>query len=252
VTLQEWDKLWAINKRIIDPVCPRHTAVRAAGRVRLRLGNGPAEPEVVTVPKHKKHPPAGVKASTRTQVRQFRSTSLCCLVGPTPVCRFSVAGLRLWRCASACLDRLLGDPSWHTVIHVRQMQRRGMLFLHAIAWVTRVTVIYLVGDLHIKWRRLCGRMSTCIILRKAMSSIGPCAGDMAGAGGCAADQRWGRGHSHGLGQCHRAGVSCLHARTRKHMHPHMSSFTKSMQVFSRPMRDCKWDVCFPTSSSFLM
>ncbi len=23
VTLQEWEKLWSINKRIIDPVCPR-------------------------------------------------------------------------------------------------------------------------------------------------------------------------------------------------------------------------------------
>ena len=24
VTLQEWEKLWSINKRIIDPVCPRY------------------------------------------------------------------------------------------------------------------------------------------------------------------------------------------------------------------------------------
>ena len=66
--MQEWDKIWAINKRIIDPVCPRHTAVKAAGRARLRLNNGPAEPEIVTVPRHKKYPPAGVKATTRTQV----------------------------------------------------------------------------------------------------------------------------------------------------------------------------------------
>ncbi len=27
VTLQEWEKLWSINKRIIDPVCPRSTEV---------------------------------------------------------------------------------------------------------------------------------------------------------------------------------------------------------------------------------
>lgn len=27
VTYQEWDKIWSINKRLIDPVCPRHTAV---------------------------------------------------------------------------------------------------------------------------------------------------------------------------------------------------------------------------------
>ncbi|KAK1556065.1 hypothetical protein Q3G72_035372 [Acer saccharum] len=27
LNLMEWDKLWTINKKIIDPVCPRHTAV---------------------------------------------------------------------------------------------------------------------------------------------------------------------------------------------------------------------------------
>jgi glutamyl-tRNA synthetase len=25
--LLEWDKLWAINKKVIDPVAPRHTAI---------------------------------------------------------------------------------------------------------------------------------------------------------------------------------------------------------------------------------
>ncbi len=39
--LQEWEKLWTINKRLIDPVAPRHTAVTAAGRVLLTLSNGP-------------------------------------------------------------------------------------------------------------------------------------------------------------------------------------------------------------------
>lgn len=46
VTLQEWDKIWSINKRIIDPVCPRHTAIAATARVPLRLTNGPGKPEV--------------------------------------------------------------------------------------------------------------------------------------------------------------------------------------------------------------
>ena len=128
VTLQEWEKLWSINKRIIDPVCPRcarfspicswvrldcilkegcclffsvkqfgavaswgpfyggivmimglgcssenpplcrHTAIKNEGRVLLHLKDGPSEPEVVSVPKHKKYPPAGTKATTRTRV----------------------------------------------------------------------------------------------------------------------------------------------------------------------------------------
>jgi glutamyl-tRNA synthetase len=25
--LMEWEKIWAINKRIIDPICPRYSAV---------------------------------------------------------------------------------------------------------------------------------------------------------------------------------------------------------------------------------
>lgn len=68
---QEWDKIWSMNKRIIDPVCPRHTGLLQQGLVPVDLVNGPTEPEVVTVPKHKKHPPAGVKASIRTKVWCF-------------------------------------------------------------------------------------------------------------------------------------------------------------------------------------
>jgi hypothetical protein len=46
VTFQEWDKIWSINKRLIDPVCPRHTAVETRARVPVQLINGPADPEV--------------------------------------------------------------------------------------------------------------------------------------------------------------------------------------------------------------
>ncbi|GAB4821570.1 hypothetical protein N2152v2_008616 [Parachlorella kessleri] len=66
VTYQEWDKIWTINKKVIDPVCPRHTAVEVTGKVPVRLTNGPAEPEFVTIPRHKKYPPAGKKAQLRT------------------------------------------------------------------------------------------------------------------------------------------------------------------------------------------
>ena len=59
-----WEKLWTLNKRIIDPVCPRHTAVEAhrtlltlSGVEGLGGGGGASR----AVPRHKKHPPAGEK-----------------------------------------------------------------------------------------------------------------------------------------------------------------------------------------------
>eukprot|EP00775_Hariotina_reticulata_P007441 gene7441-7651_t len=61
VTYQEWDKIWTINKKLIDPVCPRHTAVEAAGRVLVTLAGAPSSPEVVDIPRHKKCAAAGTK-----------------------------------------------------------------------------------------------------------------------------------------------------------------------------------------------
>lgn len=49
----EWEKLWAINKRIIDPICPRYSAVKIEKASRIVIENGPKEPEVVTVPMNK-------------------------------------------------------------------------------------------------------------------------------------------------------------------------------------------------------
>ncbi|VVB09995.1 unnamed protein product [Arabis nemorensis] len=67
LNLMEWDKIWSINKKIIDPVCPRHTAVIEKGRVLLTLTNGPNEPFVRLIPKHKKFKGAGEKATTFTK-----------------------------------------------------------------------------------------------------------------------------------------------------------------------------------------
>uniref|UniRef100_A0A0C9RN52 glutamate--tRNA ligase n=1 Tax=Wollemia nobilis TaxID=56998 RepID=A0A0C9RN52_9CONI len=67
LNLMEWDKLWTINKKIIDHVCPRHTAVFENGRVLLSLTNGPEEPFVKIVPRHKKYEGAGMKATTFTK-----------------------------------------------------------------------------------------------------------------------------------------------------------------------------------------
>lgn len=63
----EWDKLWTINKKIIDPVCPRHTAVIEERRVLLTLSNGPEKPFVRIIPRHKKYEGAGEKATTFTR-----------------------------------------------------------------------------------------------------------------------------------------------------------------------------------------
>lgn len=60
----EWDKLWNINKKIIDPVCPRHTAIIEEGRVVLTLVDGPLTPFVRIIPRHKKYEGAGEKATT--------------------------------------------------------------------------------------------------------------------------------------------------------------------------------------------
>ncbi|XP_065852298.1 glutamate--tRNA ligase, cytoplasmic [Euphorbia lathyris] len=67
LNLMEWDKLWSINKKIVDPVCPRHTAVVEENRVLLTLTDGPEKPFVRIIPKHKKYEGAGEKATTYTK-----------------------------------------------------------------------------------------------------------------------------------------------------------------------------------------
>lgn len=67
LNLMEWDKLWTLNKKIIDPVCPRHTAVIEERRVLLTLTNGPDKPFVRIMPRHKKYEGAGEKATTYTK-----------------------------------------------------------------------------------------------------------------------------------------------------------------------------------------
>jgi len=67
---QEWDKLWTINKKIIDPVAPRHTAVALApAPVRLTIQDAPAQQQEVETPLHKKNPDLGTKTTILAQVR---------------------------------------------------------------------------------------------------------------------------------------------------------------------------------------
>ncbi|KAF9593617.1 hypothetical protein IFM89_024301 [Coptis chinensis] len=67
LNLMEWDKLWTINKKLIDPVCARHTGVLEQKRVLLTLVDGPEKPFVRIIPRHKKFEGAGSKATTYTR-----------------------------------------------------------------------------------------------------------------------------------------------------------------------------------------
>jgi glutamyl-tRNA synthetase len=60
----EWDKFWSTNKRHIDPVAPRFTALeRGAVPLTLVGGDGlPAAPEARALPLHAKNAAAGEKA----------------------------------------------------------------------------------------------------------------------------------------------------------------------------------------------
>lgn len=57
----EWSVLWALNKKIIDPICPRFTAIDSPKAVKVNIIDGPSEPEIQTKPKHKKNPDCGTK-----------------------------------------------------------------------------------------------------------------------------------------------------------------------------------------------
>lgn len=57
----EWSAIWALNKKVIDPIAPRHVAVDAENAVLVKLSNGPAEPYTEEKPKHKKNPEVGLK-----------------------------------------------------------------------------------------------------------------------------------------------------------------------------------------------
>ncbi|CAG8499776.1 2024_t:CDS:10 [Diversispora eburnea] len=59
--LLEWDKLWAINKSVIDPVSPRHTTILEKDLVKVNIINGPEIIYSKDLPKHKKNLDVGTK-----------------------------------------------------------------------------------------------------------------------------------------------------------------------------------------------
>jgi len=59
--LMEWDKIWAINKDVIDPTVFRYTAIRKDTSVKLNLTNGPTGITFETHPLVQKKPELGSK-----------------------------------------------------------------------------------------------------------------------------------------------------------------------------------------------
>ncbi|KAI0934689.1 hypothetical protein AcV5_006451 [Taiwanofungus camphoratus] len=57
----EWDSLWTLNKKVIDPVAPRFWAISKTDIVPVTIKGGLAVPEMKTLPKHKKNPEVGEK-----------------------------------------------------------------------------------------------------------------------------------------------------------------------------------------------
>eukprot|EP00163_Fabomonas_tropica_P016016 TRINITY_DN28913_c0_g1_i1.p1 TRINITY_DN28913_c0_g1~~TRINITY_DN28913_c0_g1_i1.p1 ORF type:complete len:736 (+),score=245.73 TRINITY_DN28913_c0_g1_i1:44-2209(+) len=62
---QDWDKIWALNKQVIDPKVPRYQAVSAETGVKLTIVNHPSI-ENVSRPAHPKNPDCGTKVVSRT------------------------------------------------------------------------------------------------------------------------------------------------------------------------------------------
>lgn len=65
VTLQ-WEKLWAANKKVIDPTVPRYCAIDKEGIVKFTMTNGPQTMESRENPKHKKNESLGKKTTYYT------------------------------------------------------------------------------------------------------------------------------------------------------------------------------------------
>ncbi|EGN95580.1 hypothetical protein SERLA73DRAFT_113195 [Serpula lacrymans var. lacrymans S7.3] len=62
----EWDSIWALNKKVIDPIAPRFWAVAKEKSVPVTINDGPATAEVKVLPKHKKNPEVGEKKTVYT------------------------------------------------------------------------------------------------------------------------------------------------------------------------------------------
>ncbi|KAI8822661.1 tRNA synthetases class I, catalytic domain-containing protein [Fimicolochytrium jonesii] len=60
----EWDKIWALNKKVIDPISPRHTALNLDKITPVKVVGEDVPTTTKKMPKHKKNPDVGEKITT--------------------------------------------------------------------------------------------------------------------------------------------------------------------------------------------
>lgn len=60
VVFMEWDKIWAFNKKVIDPIAPRYTALTLNKTVVVKVA-GIEKAETIQVAAHPKNPEVGQK-----------------------------------------------------------------------------------------------------------------------------------------------------------------------------------------------
>lgn len=60
----DWTILWATNRKLIDSVAPRHTAVETKQMVVAAIGGAPGLPYSEDKPKHPKNAALGTKSVT--------------------------------------------------------------------------------------------------------------------------------------------------------------------------------------------
>ncbi|RCN33545.1 glutamine--tRNA ligase [Ancylostoma caninum] len=65
VVMMEWDKIWSFNKKVIDPIAPRYTALDSTSLVPVFIST-PVSVEEAQVPLHPKNPEVGTKTIWRS------------------------------------------------------------------------------------------------------------------------------------------------------------------------------------------
>lgn len=64
LVFMDWTILWSMNRKIIDPIAPRHTAIMSRNKALVTIIGGPSTPRKGLRPKHPKNPGIGTKTLT--------------------------------------------------------------------------------------------------------------------------------------------------------------------------------------------